>query len=228
MTNNIESKQLDIASEDIVKKSGLLDFCKQYSRVFLYGAGDFGFFYAGILAASHVTVTAFIVTKNKPASHYCGLPVYEISEIANDLTSQDGVILSARSGFHASMKMALPEGIHTYGIGEHLSFQLQWLYFRTVLYKDMKEVFTRNHFLDKLRSGGDIWDNTFRVFSALCNEDVEDPSVVFSPKIVWLKKYEENQNNVSFPISDTGIVMQGPICRENDFGSTSKVVEMVL
>ncbi len=202
---------------DIVEKSGLLKFCRNHSRIFLYGAGDFGVFYAGILASRNIKVTGFIVSKDKPSDIYCGLPVYTLDEIVDDLTARDGVVLAALTLWQGEMCSLLPNRIPVFGISDHESFKLQQVYYEEFLYNGLKDLFVKTNCLGKLRAGGDIWDNVFRVFASLCNETKEDPELFFVNQPVRLKRSPSEVMSCSFPVQEIAIVLQGPICKENNF-----------
>ncbi len=217
LSRKVFSPQKTGEGKDVVEKSGLLSFCRGRSRIFLYGAGDFGLFYAGILAARNVKVTAFIVTKEKPADTYCGLPVYTLDEIVDDLTERDGVVLSALVLWQGEMRTLIPNRIPVFGVSDQMSFQLQQIYFDEALYNGMKELFVKTNCLGKLRLGGDIWDNVFRVVASLCNENKDDPDLFFVNQPIRLRRSMIEKPRCAFPVKDVAVVIQGPICKENDF-----------
>ena len=50
--------------------SKLLSFCEGKQRLFLYGAGDFGATYAGILQYFGIKTTGVVVTRNKKSDSF--------------------------------------------------------------------------------------------------------------------------------------------------------------
>lgn len=195
----------------------LLLFCKGKSRLFLYGAGDFGATYAGILQYFGIKATGFVVTRNKKSEMFCGLPVYEIDEIINEINEYDGVVLSMSSMFQDEVKALLPDYVPVYGISHGDSVELQKMYTDKLISEKLSSIFSDLDVRNKLLSGAHSSDIFFRTITSICNDDEDDPDFVIHGEIVNLKKGVGYGRLPSFPIHDVAIVMQGPICTAHDF-----------
>lgn len=80
-------------NEALLFDRDVLDECAKYTKLYIYGAGEYAGYVSDILKKRHIDYVGFIVSNDKlrPES-YCDHPVYFLSEI--DATSSDlGVIL---------------------------------------------------------------------------------------------------------------------------------------
>ena len=73
------------------EKKKLIEFCRNHSYIYLYGAGDYGKRYLEILYRLKVNVSGFITTKNEK-KEFCGLPVYNVNTIRSKITKNYGII----------------------------------------------------------------------------------------------------------------------------------------
>jgi len=82
----------------------LIEFCKKYKEIFLYGAGIYGLEYLNILKKNNINIIGFI-TSNRLISEYYGFPVYTLSEIKLILTKEQGIVLAVKEEFQREILM---------------------------------------------------------------------------------------------------------------------------
>ena len=110
----------------IRKKINMKQFKRFYSshpKIYIYGAGGYGYRYAEYLTNHDYHFEAFCVTKCRPNKKmFCGHPVYEFRELQNNL-SGTGVIIALKPGSADKVKLDIQEYISSKDIFHVRSFE---------------------------------------------------------------------------------------------------------
>ena len=195
----------------------LLSYCRNHKRIFLYGAGDFGALYAGILKEENIPIAGFLVSKNKEKTVYLGLPVYNVAEVTNALTIDDGIVLSLAANFHSTCLELLPHNISALSFNDRQTFALMRIYLKHNVGDKVKAHLQESGLLNSLKTDIRLQGECIKNLSRLCNENENRPKMFFEHRVIYFDRTDKQRLSTSFPIDDTGIVIQGPIQKDGDF-----------
>lgn len=79
----------------------LVEFCRKYHNIYIYGAGAFGIKVRKTLQNQRISVSGFIVSDGQTKKDGIDLPCYYLSEI--EVSKQIGIIVSATKTYKAEM-----------------------------------------------------------------------------------------------------------------------------
>lgn len=92
-------------------KDNLIEFCRGYKHIFIYGAGKYGEICLTILKEHHIHVEGFLVSEGS-VSHYFGLPIYLAKEKLPEMLPETAVIFSLKKSFQEDIKRDLVNTDH--------------------------------------------------------------------------------------------------------------------
>lgn len=85
----------------------MLQICKNYSRIFCYGAGHWGRIILHFLNKNGVYIESFIVSQKNKLDSYCGVSIAELESLDSRYLVNSLVILSLTEANHAVLKQAI-------------------------------------------------------------------------------------------------------------------------
>ena len=79
---------------------GLLEYCRGFESVYIYGAGEYGRVIRCFLEENRVTVKGFLISnKEKDTVEPFGVPVYDINQYEERIRKYDGLVIAASSKY---------------------------------------------------------------------------------------------------------------------------------
>ncbi len=85
--------------------SKLLDFCHQYEKVYIYGAGEYGHYCLNFLKKNHISFSGFIVSTGHREKACETGHIIEIGEL--DAKCDEGIIVAVWAGFVEDVELSL-------------------------------------------------------------------------------------------------------------------------